>query len=177
MNNQTKYWLRRVLLFAMIAVIGLALYQAVQQGKGTHPQVGDTAPDFQLPVLNGKPMYLHDLRGKAVMINFWGSWCPPCRQEMPAIEEVYKEYKGKGFEIVAINIGETDVTAAGFAGQYGLTFPIWMDHNRDVVHQYGINPIPTTYFVDTHGVITKVIEGPLDVNQLSSYIEPILPRK
>ncbi|MBA4494276.1 thiol-disulfide oxidoreductase ResA [Paenactinomyces guangxiensis] len=177
MNKQTRYWVRRILFFVMVVIIGVALYQAIQQGKSEVPQAGDKAPDFQLTTLDGKEMKLSQLRGKAVMLNFWGTWCKPCRTEMPAMQQMYEKYKGSGFEIVAVNIAETDVAAASFARQYSLTFPIWMDRNRDVVNLYGIKPIPSSFFIDPQGVIRKKIEGQLNVNQLEVYINSVLPQK
>jgi peroxiredoxin len=161
----------------MVGLIGFALYQAVEQGESKKPEVGDEAPNFTLITLDGKEMSLKDLRGKAVMLNFWGTWCAPCREEMPAMQKAYEKYKDNGFEIVAINIAETDVAASSFAKQYGLTFPIWMDRDREAVRLYGIGPIPSSFFLDPNGVITKRVEGPLDVSQLELYINPILPRK
>lgn len=176
MNKQTRYWVRRVIFIALIALIGVALYQVIQGGNQKQPQIGDEAPDFTLTTLDGKEASLSQLRGKAVMLNFWGSWCEPCRTEMPAMQEVYEKYKDQGFEIVAVNIGETDVAAASFAKQLGLTFPIWMDRDRDIVDLYHIGPIPSSFFIDAQGKIVRKVNGQLDTSQLELYINPILPR-
>jgi thiol-disulfide isomerase/thioredoxin len=175
-NKQTRYWVRRILLLAMMLMIAFALYQALR-GQGGQPEEGQEAPDFQLTTLDGKQMSLQQLRGKGVLINFWGTWCPPCRSEMPVLEKAYEKYRDQGFEIVSVNIAETDVAVASFAKQYGLTFPIWMDRERDVVRLYKINPIPTSFFVDPNGVIVKKVEGPLNLDQLDLYIHQILPQK
>jgi peroxiredoxin len=174
-NKQVRYWMRRIIFLALIAMIGFALYQLAGQSK--IPEAGDEAPDFKLTTLDGKEMKLSQLRGKAVMLNFWGSWCEPCRTEMPAMQQVYEKYKDEGFVIVAVNIAETDVAASQFAKQNGLTFPIWMDRDREAVKLYNIKPIPTSFFIDPDGIIRKKIEGPLDVSQLELYINAILPRK
>lgn len=174
-EKKTRFWVRRIIFFVLIAMIGYALVQVINGEK--RPEAGDQAPDFTLTTLDGKEMSLSDLRGKAVMVNFWGTWCKPCRTEMPAMQEVYEKYQAQGFEIVAVNIAETEVAAASFAKQYKLTFPIWMDHDREVVRMYGIGPIPSSIFIDSNGVITNRIEGALDVGQLELYINPILPRQ
>ncbi|MGA9174537.1 MAG: thiol-disulfide oxidoreductase ResA [Thermoactinomyces sp.] len=176
MNKQTRYWVRRVLFLFMVALVGLALYQAMNRDHADKPDVGETAPDFQLETLDGKQMKLSDFKGKAVLLNFWGSWCDPCRKEMPVLEQAYKEYKNKGFTIVAVNIAETNVAASAFARQYGLTFPILMDRDRDVVDLYKVGPIPTSLLIDPKGKITKRVEGPLIQGQLELYINSILPR-
>ncbi|SEN08001.1 Peroxiredoxin [Lihuaxuella thermophila] len=174
MNKQVRYWMRRIIFLVLIAMIGFALFQLV--GEGKNPEVGDEAPDFKLTTLDGKEMKLSQLRGKAVMLNFWASWCEPCRTEMPAMQKVYEKYKDQGFVIVAVNIAETDVAASQFAKQYGLTFPIWMDRDREAVRLYQIRPIPTSFFIDPEGMIRRKVEGPLDVSRLELYVNPILPR-
>jgi len=176
-NQQVRFWVRRFLFLLMVGLIAWALYQSLNDEQSARPEVGDQAPDFTLTTLDGKERSLKDLRGKAVMINFWATWCEPCRKEMPAMQKVYEKYKDKGFEIVAINIAETDVAAASFARQYGLTFPIWMDREREVTQLYKIGPIPSSFFVDPDGNITQRYEVPFDIHRLEATIQPILPKK
>lgn len=177
MNKKVRFWVRRILFFLMVGLIGWALYQSFSQDQASRPEVGEVVPDFALTTLDGKEGKLSDLRGKAVMINFWASWCEPCRTEMPAMQEAYEKYKDQGFEIVAVNIAETEVTANSFARQYGLTFPIWMDKDREVTRLYKIGPIPSSLFVDPNGKIVYRYEGPVNVSQLDSIIQPMLPKK
>lgn len=177
MNKKVRFWVRRLLFLVMVGLIFWALYQSLYNNQPTRPEVGDLAPNFTLTTLDGKESSLEDLKGKVVMINFWASWCEPCRTEMPAMQEAYEKYKDQGFEIVAVNIAETDVTAASFARQYGLTFPIWMDRDREVTQLYKIGPIPSSLFVDSNGKITYRYEGPVNVSQLDSIIQPMLPKK
>jgi peroxiredoxin len=177
MDKQSRLWIRTVLLVIMLGMLGFALYQVTIGKEKGKPEVGQQAPDFELTDLQGKKVRLSDFRGKAVMLNFWGSWCEPCRSEMPALQAAYEKYKDQGFVVIAVNIAEADVTAAAFAKDYGLTFPIWLDRNRDVVRQYQIGPIPTSFFIDPNGKIVNKVEGPLDLTRLESYILPILPKK
>jgi peroxiredoxin len=176
MNKQTRYWMRRVLFVCLVGMVAFAIYR-VSTDTGGKPVEGNRAPNFTLTTLDGKQMSLHDLKGKAVMINFWGTWCPPCRAEMPAIQAAYMSNKDKGFEVVSVNIRENEVPVANFVSQYGLSFPIWMDKDRYVVKLYKIGPIPSTFFIDPDGVIVKRIEGPLQISQLQYYIEQLLPKK
>lgn len=175
MKRMTRYWVRLALLLAMIGLIGFTLYQATYDKQSKKPRVGELAPDFQLTTLDGKDVRLHQLRGKAVVLNFWGSWCEPCRTEMPALTDIYTQYKQKGLVVIGINIAETDVAASQFVEQYGLNFPIWMDRDRDVVDLYKIGPIPSTYFIDPKGKIVHIKEGPLNINELRIRVLPILP--
>jgi peroxiredoxin len=164
--------MRRILLLCLVGLVGFAIYQ-VSTDTGGKPVEGEEAPDFTLTTLDGKQRSLSDLKGKAVMINFWGTWCPPCKTEMPAIQQAYMINKSKGFEVVSVNIRENDLPVSNFAQQMGLTFPIWMDKDREVVKQYKIGPIPSTFFINRDGVIEKKIEGPLELSQLQYYINQI----
>ncbi|PSL43219.1 peroxiredoxin [Salsuginibacillus halophilus] len=122
---------------------------------------GDYAPDFTLETLAGEEMSLYDVRGeKKVMLNFWATWCPPCRAEMPDMQEVYEEQDG--IEIIAVNLTDSEPGVGqveDFADDYGLTFPILLDHDVDVATNYDIQPVPTSYFIDTEGRVQHVALG------------------
>ncbi|WP_028775463.1 thiol-disulfide oxidoreductase ResA [Shimazuella kribbensis] len=173
MKKQTRYWVRRILLLCLVGLVGYAIYQ-VSTDTGGKPVEGDEAPNFTLTTLDGKQMSLSDLKGKAVMLNFWGTWCPPCKTEMPAIQQAYMMNKNRGFVVVSINIRENELPVSNFAKQMGLTFPIWMDKEREVVKQYKIGPIPSSFFINREGVIEKRIEGPLQLSQLQYFINQII---
>lgn len=164
--------MRRVLLLCLIGLVGYAIYQ-VSTDNGGKPVEGDKAPDFTLTTLDGKQRSLSELKGKAIMLNFWGTWCPPCKTEMPAIQQAYIMNKNRGFEVVSINIRENELPVSNFAKQMGLTFPIWMDKDREVVKQYKIGPIPSSFFINREGEIIKRIEGPLQLGQLQQLIDQI----
>ena len=141
------------------------------------PREGFSAPDFTLDLLGGGQVTLSELRGKAVMVNLWASWCPPCRAEMPAIETVYRAYKDKGFEVLAINTTYQDgeAEAAAFAQNYGLTFPIPLDRTGAVSARYLLRALPSTFFVDRQGVIRSVvIGGPMSESVIQSKVEELL---
>lgn len=124
--------MRRILFLVMVVLIGYALYQAVTQDSKSGLQEGEPAPNFTLTTLDGKTVQLSDYRGKAVLLNFWGTWCEPCRTEMPALQNAYDQYKDQGFEVLAVNIAETDVAVSSFVEQYQLNFPVLLDRNREV---------------------------------------------
>ncbi|MFD1444807.1 thiol-disulfide oxidoreductase ResA [Thermoactinomyces vulgaris] len=177
MDKKTRYWVRRILFLVMVVLIGYALYQAVTQDSKSRLQEGEPAPNFTLATLDGKTVQLSDYRGKAVLLNFWGTWCEPCRTEMPALQNAYDQYKDQGFEVLAVNIAETDVAVSSFVEQYQLNFPVLLDRNREVTELYGIVPIPSSFFIDKEGKIRKIVEGPLNLDQLRIHILPILPKE
>lgn len=141
------------------------------------PRQGFSAPDFTLDALNGESVTLSDLRGKVVLVNLWASWCPPCRAEMPALENVYRAFKDQGLEVLAVNTtyqdGERE--AAAFVQDYGLSFPIPLDRTGAVSRRYQLNALPSTYFIDRQGVIRSVIiGGPMNLAAIQSKVEELL---
>ncbi len=125
------------------------------------PSVGFLAPDFTLDTMDGDSITLSDLRGKAVIINLWASWCGPCRAEMPAMQNVYEKYRDKGFTILAVNATSQDSLSAAeaFVEELGLTYPILLDRDGQVSKLYNLRALPTTYFVAPDGSITEVVIG------------------
>ncbi|WP_174733035.1 TlpA disulfide reductase family protein [Mesobacillus harenae] len=121
------------------------------------------APEFTLTDLNGNTVSLQDYQGKKVLLNFWASWCPPCKAEMPYMQKLYEQYQDDGFEILAVNITTTEKKpgdASEFVEANQLTFPIPMDEKGTVSAEYEIMAYPTSFFIDSDGVIrSKVIGG------------------
>ncbi|MGB8954199.1 MAG: redoxin domain-containing protein [Tumebacillaceae bacterium] len=141
-------------------------------------QAGQPAPDFTLNTLDGKTVKLSDYKGKVVMVNFWASWCEPCRQEMPDIEKVYETYKDQGLVILGVNINEKNVPVQGFVNQMGLKFPILMDHDSKVaVDLYRVKPIPTTFFVDKDGILRQTAEMPMTSSYMENTLAPLLGKQ
>ncbi|MGE7941696.1 redoxin domain-containing protein [Lysinibacillus xylanilyticus] len=144
---------------------------------------GDTPPDFTLTSLDGDEVTLSDLRGKKVVLNFWATWCPPCKAEMPHMQKYYEQHaKEDNVEIIAVNLtkDERDFSADGkidtvmtFRDSFELTFPILLDQEREVSPQYNIMTIPTTYFIDSKGYIQRAISGPMDTDMLKSYVDEL----
>jgi DsbE subfamily thiol:disulfide oxidoreductase len=120
------------------------------------------APDFTLPGPDGKPRSLKDYRGKIVFLNFWATWCTSCRDEMPAMERLYQEFKGRGFEIVAVNVKDKRADALAFVKQLKLTYPVMMDPQGEVGLLYGAWGMPMTYLIDENGIVLARMWGPAD---------------
>jgi len=125
------------------------------------PRAGFYAPDFTLQTLGGDTITLSDLRGQAVIINLWASWCPPCKAEMPALQRVYEEYSSAGMTILAVNAtNQDDLNAADqFVQENGLSFPVLLDTDGRVSRSYELRSLPTTFFVDPDGIIQEVVVG------------------
>ncbi len=138
--------------------------------------VGQMAPDFELQTLEGESVKLSDYKGQMVILNFWASWCPPCRVEMPHMETYYQEYKeDDNIEILAVNMttlerGSRDKVPA-FVDKHGLTFPILMDEEGDIKDLYKVMVYPTTYILNEEGMITDRINIPLDVEVIKWLVE------
>jgi peroxiredoxin len=127
---------------------------------------GMIAPDFELTTLDGEVMKLSDYRGEPVMINFWATWCPPCRAEMPDMQRLYEN---EGYSILALNMTETEnnIERVGeFVDELELTFPILMDEASDVMNAYKIQVYPTSYMIDSNGRVQSIILGAMNHDQM-----------
>ena len=137
---------------------------------------GEQAPDFELTTLAGEPIRLSELQGKKVILNFWATWCPPCKAEMPHMQNFYEDYaETENVEIVAVNLtsGDREASVEEFVKDYGLTFPIPMDVEGEVGQKFQAVTIPTSYIIDTDGLIQNKIVGPMDENMIQDFITNI----
>lgn len=134
-------------------------------------EVGNLAPDFNLSTMDGESIQLSELRGERVMVNFWATWCPPCRAEMP---DMQKFYENKDINILAVNLTETEsdlMTIQNFVTDFELTFPILKDENTEVANTYQIQPIPTTFMVDSNGIIQYKAFGAMNYDLMVQEFE------
>jgi len=134
----------------------------------------ETAIDFSLDLLTGEELRLSELQGKLVVLNFWGSWCPPCRAEMPSFESIYREYKDKGVVFVGVAVSDVESKARAFAEKVGVTYPIGLDPGH-ISSTYRITAMPTTYFIDQEGNISRKLQGPANEGALRFFIDSRLP--
>lgn len=149
-------------------------------------KVGASAPEFavqnddgttyQLTDLDGAPIRLADLRGKAVWVNFWTTWCPPCQSEVPILRDLSERYRDRGLVLVAISVQETSpADVATYATRYGLGYTIGFDGSGVIFHAYKAYGLPTQVFIDQNGVIDAIVGAPLDEAAAIARIEAILP--
>lgn len=146
-------------LFALVVETAWAKSPSQQTIKAVPAKV---APQFTLDDLDQNPRSLDEFRGKVVAINFWATWCPPCREELPSMQRVFSEYEGQGFIILGVNVGEEWDVVAPFLDPLGLEFPILFDMDSGVLSQWAAYGLPTTYILDRDGNITHRIDGGRD---------------
>ena len=163
----------RVVLFLALAASGPLSAQRAR--------VGEPAPDFALPALTGDTVHLAGLRGHPVILNFWASWCPPCRVELPDLVTAYGAHRGDGLRIIAVNgDDERPSLIREFTGRMGLPFPILLDRKARVTDRYRVVGLPTTVFIDTGGIVRALHPGPITTAQITagllSILEPDAPR-
>lgn len=134
---------------------------------------GNLAPDFELRSVDGKAIKLSSLRGKKVIVNFWATWCPPCRLEMPEMEKFYTKTKNEGIEILAVNLTKAEKSRAdvpSFMEAYGITFPVLLDENGEAARLYDVSSIPASFIIDTQGVIREKIVGPMTYDSMQEML-------
>jgi thiol-disulfide isomerase/thioredoxin len=136
------------------------------------PGIKDQASDFELQDLSGKPVKLSDFRGIPVLINFWATWCGPCRVEMPILQEYYRRYN-PDFVVLAVNIDESRDTVQSFVDEYQLEFPVLLDKGGKVTDSYHVRGFPTSIFVDRDGNIRYQHIGGLSEEVLVGYLEDL----
>jgi len=178
-RRQTWHW--AMTLLALLGVAWIAVSRAdqgVQAGDTPPvalPRKGYLAPDWALESLDGEHLTLSELRGQVVVLNFWATWCPPCRSEMPAIEQVYRTYADRGLAVMAVNVQEAEQQTRAFVEGMGLTFPVLPDRDGSVSTRYQVTSLPTTFIVDRTGMIREIaVGGPLSRAYIASTVAPLL---
>ncbi len=158
---------------------GVVALPDAKNGTGRSPStdVGRAAPDFLLETPDGGTLRLSDLQGKPVLVNFWASWCAPCRQEMPEIVRAYDAHKVGGFTVVAVDLQENADEVKAFAREFGMAFPIVIDRDGGVGDAWRIGGpvqgIPSSYFLDATGVVRGRVYGPMTASVLSDNLATI----
>ncbi len=143
---------RRILILLALAVhaVGVASVSGLS---------GQPAPDFALKSASGENLRLSEYRGDVVMINFWATWCGPCRQEMPLLDELYSRYKRVGFNLLGVNIDDDPNKAISMISELGVTFPVLFDSSKEVSKLYDVNAMPVTVLIDREGQVRFVHYG------------------
>jgi cytochrome c biogenesis protein CcmG, thiol:disulfide interchange protein DsbE len=176
--------IQRRTIYSIILILGFAWIfvsadksGASTSGKIPAPQKGFFAPDFELKTSKGETIRLSDLRGQAVLINLWATWCRPCRAEMETIEKIYQEYKDQRFTVLAVNLTYQDepLEVMPFVNEHGLTFQILLDETGDMANSYQLKSLPSSYFINRDGTIKEVvIGGPMSEALLRTRVAEIL---
>jgi len=163
----------------LIGLIGYAVFDFLEDKKRgvTGIEIGNMAPDFELQLLNdeNETIRLSDLKGKKVVVNFWASWCKPCREEMPEIQEFY-ETKSDDIEVLAVNMTASEVKAENaheFVEGKGYTFPLLVDPKNQASSDYKVLGLPETFFINSDGTINDFIKGQMDLEMLEAKVEKL----
>ena len=149
------------MMLVPVSLFILGVFLVIVQGRGSkaapeiRPEVGYLAPDFTLPSLDGQTVRLSDFRGKkAILLNFWATWCAPCRLEMPTMDKAYQEYKSRGLEILAVNLDAgSNSVVKNFMHELSLSFPALLDPDMEVLRLYRQFSIPATFLIDKQGIV------------------------
>ncbi len=159
-------------------VVALLLIGAIWTltGREEMPSVGEVnrpAPEFVLPALDGSTVQLSDYRGNVILVNFWGTWCEPCKRETPALQAAYEQLRDQGLVIIGVNLtddelvqGNTEADIQAFVDQYNVTYPIALDMEGDVLQSFRVYPLPTSFFVDPEGNIRYVRVGEITTEEV-----------
>ncbi|MGI8774965.1 MAG: TlpA family protein disulfide reductase [Actinomycetota bacterium] len=159
-KDLARRWLRTAAI-ALPAVVFVVVIALATLGKAGPPRPGDRAPDFSGPLLEGdRELALSELAGKPVVLNFWASWCEPCRDEAPMLKEAHERY-GDRVEFLGVNIKDARTEALAFDEEFGLTYPDVRDEGGSIYSAYGLTGQPETFFIDAEGKIFEHVNGPL----------------
>ncbi|MGB3101952.1 MAG: thiol-disulfide oxidoreductase ResA [Psychrobacillus psychrotolerans] len=175
-KKNTRFIIRVLILVLLVALIIFTIYNNLRNEKTEVLKIGDQAPDFELVDMNGKTHQLSDYQGQGVFLNFWGTWCKPCEREFPLMDKQYQVYKDKGVQILAVNIAESDFVVQQYIDQRDLTFPVLIDKTKSVMESFNINPLPTTFLINSEGQIEKIITGEMTEEDIKKYMEQIQPK-
>ncbi|HEY6731138.1 MAG TPA: TlpA disulfide reductase family protein [Solirubrobacterales bacterium] len=165
-----------IAVLAVLAVVGLLVFGLVNKGS-SGLAIGDPAPDKPLPRLEGGGAEsLADYRGRWVLVNFWASWCLPCREEAPALEQFQQRHGGPRFTVLGIDTRDLTGDGHAFVEKYGLSYPQLRDGDGDAAHEYGTTGVPETFLVDPGGKVRLHALGPVSEEYLRNEVAPSLPK-
>jgi cytochrome c biogenesis protein CcmG, thiol:disulfide interchange protein DsbE len=176
----------RALLWALVGVMGIVwlfygggletITAMVRPAPTpvTTADIGQAAPAMRLPLLGGGEIDLETYRGRPVVLNFWATWCEPCRAEMPVLEQAQQKYREQGLAVLGVDLQERDEDVQAFLTQIGVTFPTMMDRTGEVARQWRATGLPTTFLIDRQGIIRDVRVGPFTHEMLEERLAKIL---
>lgn len=176
LNSQTQSSSKKTQLILMVTVLFISFTSSEVFAIGA----GDTAPNFKLPRLETKGnIQLKSYRGKVVYVDFWASWCGPCRISLPVLDTLHKKYRKQGFEVIAINLDEEKEDALNFLNEFPVSYPTARDNQGKTPTLYGVRGMPTAYLIDRQGKVSLVHEGfkKSDTEALSAQIATLLKGK
>jgi len=168
-------WRAIFILVPLVFIVFLAL--RLGTAKTEHRAEG-LAPPLEFTTFEGETINLDDLRGKGVVVNFWASWCDPCREEAALLESTWRREKGNGIVFLGLDYLDQEPAAKDYLAEYDITYPSGPDLRSQVARRYGISGVPETFFIDSEGKIVDIVVGPLTSQaQMDSYLDKIRPKE
>ncbi len=176
--NYRRVLVPGIVIFAIVGFMallgaGLIIKEPLTGASGA-ARVNQPAADFTLPLIGGGEVTFSSLRGKPVVINFWASWCPPCRDEAPILEKVWRSYQDRGVAFIGVDIQDTEEAAQAYIQEFGITYPNGLDIDGRITIDYGVSGIPVTFFINREGVIISRWVGAVNEALLVARIEELL---
>ncbi|MBK3494268.1 thiol-disulfide oxidoreductase ResA [Viridibacillus sp. YIM B01967] len=175
-KKKKRFYVRTVILAILVAAIAFTVYTTATKDTVPLLKVGAEAPDFSLVDLDGETHRLSDYKGKGVLLNFWGTWCKPCKKEMPAINSQYNAFKDQGIAVLSINQAQTVFEVENFTDSFNLDFPVVIDKTKSVTRTYNVNKLPASVFIDPEGKVVRVYEGEMTEKMLAEFFSSIKPK-
>ena len=180
-----RVWIILLAGLPLLAFLAILVWASLQTGGragglGVNTEFGvaevekEPAKDFALDVQSGDTLVLSDLEGKVVMVDFWASWCAPCRQEAAVLEETYQQFAGTDVEFVGVNIWDLPDNAAAYLVDFGISYPNGVDAEGVIAIDYGVKGIPEKFFIDRHGNIRQKFVGPIRPEKLQETLYELL---
>jgi peroxiredoxin len=164
--------MKKLTLISLVFALCLSIFSAASAAEvETGIEIGNKAPDFKTMTLDGEEVQLSDFEGEEVLLNFWATWCPPCREEMPDMQQFYEQ---QDVTVLAVNLTDTEMNennVSAFIKEFEFTFPILMDKDTEISNLYRVNPIPVSYMLDSNGVIQHKSYGPMDYETMVEQLE------
>lgn len=162
-----------LILSAVVVIAGITIASSLFKPSDPLPQVGHKAPNFVLNTLDGSAVELDDYKGKYVVLNFWGSFCEPCVDEMPLLQDFHEEYNDQGLVVLGVNLNEPLATVRGFVQEHKIHFPILLDKDH-IRKKYGVMYYPTTFFIRPDGEIDHIFIGELNERTMAYHTNRLL---
>jgi peroxiredoxin len=172
LNHRILQWL----MVLVIVVLAGYTWVSYTSSSGDTIHQGSSAIGFHLKTLGGTDLSLSDYKNKGVILNFWGTFCKPCREEMPALESQYQKYKDKGVVVIGIDASEVQNTVGAYVKELGIHFPIVLDPGLEIGNIYQANELPYSVFIKPDGHIAHIHIGQMDEKTIDKYVTSVLPK-
>jgi len=176
MHNRRAVFIWQAIFVGILVVFVVFLAVSLYETKQSQQRASGIAPGFTFTTFDGKTISLSDLAGKGVVLNFWASWCDPCREEAALLEQTWRREQDNGIAFIGLDYLDQEPAAKAYLAEYGISYPNGPDLRSDAARRYGINGVPETFFINPKGEITDIVIGPIvSQAQMDQYLAKIRP--